>query len=234
MVKQLSVFFPAYNEEKNIRETVEKAVAVLKNLKIEYEVIIVDDGSKDKTGVIADELAAENDHIKVIHHSPNKGYGGALKSGFYNAKYDWITFTDSDGQFDFSEVTNFINKQEESGADLVIGFYKVRKVGLFTKITTKLFWEPVVLMLFGLRVRDIDCAFKLISKKVIETIPKLEASRGAFISSELLVKSKKAGFKIVEIGITHLERKMGKGTSRNLNVIIKSYTDLFKLWLKLH
>ena len=198
-----------------------------------YEIIIVNDGSKDDTGQVADRLATTNKNIKVIHHNSNKGYGEALKSGFYNSKYDWITFTDSDGQFDFSEVTNFIEKQEETQADLVIGYYKKRQVGFFTKITTKLFWEPVVLMLFGLHVKDIDCAFKLISKKAISTIPKLEASRGAFISSELLVKAKRAGFKIIEIGITHHERKLGQGTSRSLSVIINSYLDLFKLWWKL-
>lgn len=234
MIKNLSVFFPAYNEEKNIENTVLKADQVLKSLKLDaYEIIVINDGSKDNTGKIADELAQGNKNIRVIHHNPNKGYGEALKSGFYNSKYDWIAFTDSDGQFDFSEITDFINKQEEEGADLVIGFYKKRQVGLFTKITTKLFWEPVVLILFSLHVKDIDCAFKLISKKVIDTIPKLKASRGAFISSELLVKAKRARFKIVEIGITHHERKMGKGTSRSLSVIINSYLDLFKLWWKL-
>lgn len=234
MIKNLSVFFPAYNEEKNIENTVTKAEQVLKTLKlVAYEIIIINDGSKDNTGKIADELA-KNENIKVIHHNPNKGYGEALKSGFYNAKYDWIVFTDSDGQFDFSEVTNFIEKQEESGADLVIGYYKKRQVGFLTKITTKLFWEPVVFILFGFRVKDIDCAFKLISKKVIDTIPRLEATRGAFISSELLVKVKRAGFKIVEIGITHHERKLGWGTSRSLSVIINSYLDLLKLWWKLH
>src|SRR3990167_6236545 len=201
MIKNLSVFFPAYNEEKNIEATVQKADQVLKTLGLDaYEIIIVNDGSKDDTGQVADRLATTNKNIKVIHHNSNKGYGEALKSGFYNSKYDWITFTDSDGQFDFSEVTNFIEKQEETQADLVIGYYKKRQVGFFTKITTKLFWEPVVLMLFGLHVKDIDCAFKLISKKAISTIPKLEACRGAFISSELLVKAKRAGFKIIEIG----------------------------------
>lgn len=241
MIKNLSVFFPAYNEEKNIESTVTKADQVLKSLKLDaYEIIVVNDGSKDGTGEVADKLAQNSKNIRVIHHNPNeqsssanKGYGEALKSGFYDSKYEWITFTDSDGQFDFSEIVDFIDKQQETGADLVIGYYKERKVGLFTKITTKLFWEPVVFILFGFKVKDIDCAFKLISKKVINTIPRLEATRGAFISSELLVKAKRAGFKIVEIGITHHERKMGKGTSRSLSVIINSYLDLLKLWWKL-
>lgn len=233
-VNELSVFFPAYNEEANIETTVKKALDVLQKLPLKnYEVIVVNDGSKDKTGEVAEKIAREEKHVRLINHNPNRGYGEALKSGFYNAKYDWIAFTDSDGQFDFSEIVNFLNKEKESGADLIIGYYKERKVSLFTKVTTKLFWEPVVFILFGLHVKDIDCAFKLISKDVIETIPHLEATRGAFISSELLVKAKKAGFKIEEVGITHHERKMGKATGRNLNVIIQSYRDLFNLWWKL-
>lgn len=232
-IDSLSVFFPAYNEEANIANTVKKASDVLQKLPLKkYEIIIVNDGSKDRTGQVADELARKNNNIRVIHHNPNRGYGEALKSGFVNAKYDWIAFTDSDGQFDFSEITNFIEKQEETNADLVIGYYRQRQVSLFTKITTKVFWEPVVFVLFGLHVKDIDCAFKLISKKVIDTISPLEAKKGAFISSELLVKAKKAGFKIVEEGITHHARLAGRSTGRNLDVIIQSYLDLFKLWWK--
>lgn len=232
-IDNLSVFFPAYNEEANIANTVKKASDILQKLSLKkYEIIIVNDGSKDRTGQVADELAKKDNNIRVIHHNPNRGYGEALKSGFVNAKYDWITFTDSDGQFDFSEIINFIEKQEETNADLVIGYYRQRQVSLFTKITTKVFWEPVVFVLFGLHVKDIDCAFKLISKKVIDTISPLEAKKGAFISSELLVKAKKAGFKIVEEGITHHARLAGQSTGRNLDVIIQSYLDLFKLWWK--
>ena len=162
----------------------------------------------------------------------NRGYGGALKTGFESARYKWVAFTDSDGQFDFAEITNFIEKQKETGADLVIGYYKKRQVSKFKIITSKM-WEIAVMTLFGLNVRDIDCGFKFISKKVIDKIPQLESERGAFISSEFLIKAKKSGFKIVEIPVTHLPRLAGKGTGRNINVIIKSFVDLFKLWKKL-
>ena len=140
---------------------------------------------------------------------------------------------DSDGQFNFAEITDFIAKRRETNADLVIGYYKKRQVSTFKIITSKL-WELTVFALFGLKVRDIDCGFKLISKKVIETIPHLESQRGAFISSELLIKARNEGFRIAEISVTHYPRLKGVGTGRNLNVIFKSFIDLLRLWKKLH
>lgn len=232
-INSLSVFFPAYNEEAHIKNTVLAAKKVLEKIADRWEITVVDDGSKDGTGKAADGLAKEDFRIKVIHHSQNRGYGAAFKSGFYSAKYPWIAFTDSDGQFDFSEISKFISKKEDTKADLVIGFYKDRKVSLGKKITSKM-WEYLVFTLFGLKVRDIDCGFKLVSKKVIDTVSRLESERGAFISSEFLIKAKKAGFKIEEVGVTHHPRRKGAGTGRKLNVIINSFIDLMKLWEKLH
>lgn len=231
-LNELSVFFPTYNEEAHIENTVKKAKNVLLGLADTWEILIINDGSRDKTGEIAKKLAAQDRRIRVITHNPNRGYGGAFKSGFYNAKYEWIAFTDSDGQFDFSEITRFIKKQIETQADLVIGYYKKRRVGK-SKILTSKMWEYLVFFLFGLKVRDIDCGFKLVRKKVVDNIPKLESERGAFISSEFLIKANKLGFKIVEIPVTHYPRTAGEGTGRNLDVIIESFKDLFRLWKKL-
>lgn len=232
LIKSLSVFFPAYNEGFQIEDTVKKAEKILEKISDKWEIIIVNDGSKDNTLEIAKELSDGDKRIRLINHKKNRGYGAALKSGLYSARYPWVVFTDSDGQFDFSEIVGFIKKQRETDADLVVGYYKKRRVSQFKIVTSKV-WELVVFILFGLKVKDIDCGFKLISKKVIDSISKLESERGAFISSELLIKSKKKGFKIVEIPITHHPRKAGIGTGRNLNVIIKSFVDLFKLWKKL-
>lgn len=231
LVPELSVFFPAYNEEENLETTVKNAQKVLEKIAKRWEIIIVDDGSLDQTPQIADKLA-EHKNISVIHHLPNRGYGAAFKSGLYEAKYNWIAFTDSDGQFDFSEIINFVKKGDKTNADIVVGYYKKRQVKKSIIITSKM-WEWLVYLLFGLRVRDIDCGFKLISKKVVDSIPRLQSERGAFISSEFLVKAKKAGFKIVEIPVTHYPRAGGQPTGRNLDVIIQSFVDLFKLRMKL-
>ncbi len=232
LINELSVFFPAYNEEGEIKNTVLSAKGVLLKVAKTWEIIVVNDGSKDRTSQIAEEMSAKDKRIKVINQ-PNKGYGGAVKTGLYDCQYEWIAFTDSDGQFDFSEITNFITEQKLTKADLVIGYYKKRQVSKFKIYTSKL-WEVAVFILFHLHVTDIDCGFKLISKKVIDKIPTLESERGAFISSEFLIKAKKAKFEIVEIPVTHYPRTKGSGTGRNINVIIKSFIDLAKLWVKLN
>ncbi len=233
MMKEISVFFPAYNEEGNIKNVIEKACSVLEKLGFKnWEIIVVNDGSVDKTSEIVRKISDKDSRIRLINHETNRGYGAALKTGFYNSSYSWIAFTDSDGQFDFSEINNFIRKQKETNADLVIGFYKKRQESKFKIITSKI-WELVVFVLFGLKVKDIDCGFKLISKKVIDSIPKLESERGAFISSELLIKAKKKGFKIVEIPVSHFPRRKGKATGRDIRVIVRSFYDLFRLWFKM-
>ncbi len=232
VLNELSVFYPAYNEGERIAKTIEKTFAYLPKVAKKYEVIVVNDGSKDNTGSVVEKLMKKYKELKMITHSPNKGYGEALKSGFANSQYEWVVFTDSDGQFDFGEISEFIKTQRRTKADLVIGYYKKRAVPFYRKLNSQL-WQLIVYMLFGLKVRDIDCAFKLINRKVIEGIGPLESGRGAFISSEFLIKAKKKGFKIVEIPITHYARAGGKGTGANLDVIIQSFVDLFSLWVKL-
>ncbi len=231
-IKEISVFLPTFNEEGSIEGVVLGVKKVLEKTAEKWEIIVVNDGSMDGTRGIVEKLSGKDERIRVISHEVNSGYGASLQTGFYNAKYNWISFIDSDGQFDFGEIGKFIEKQKETNADLVIGYYKKRKVS-FTKILTSKVWETFIYILFGLKVHDIDCGFKLISKGVIEKIPHLESERGAFISSELLIKAKKKGFKFAEVPVTHYPRLQGKGTGRKLNVIIKSFLDLFRLWKKL-
>lgn len=231
-ISELSVFLPTYNEEGSIKEVVLKTKKVLELVARKWEVIVVNDGSSDSTKKIVEDLEKEDSRIRIITHNKNMGYGASFKSGLYGSKYKWISFIDSDGQFDFSEITKFIAKRQETNADLVIGYYKKRQVTKFKIITSKI-WELSVLILFGLKVHDIDCGFKLISKKVVDTIPHLESERGAFISSEFLIKSKNSGFVIEEVPVTHYPRLTGTGTGRNLNVIIRSFVDLLRLWKKL-
>jgi len=231
-INELSVFMSAFNEEANIAAAVKNVADAASKYADKWELIVVDDGSSDNTNKVASRLAEVNKNIRVIRHEKNSGYGASLKTGLYSARYNWISFIDSDGQFDFGEINKFIEKQKETGADLVIGYYKKRKASLAKVVTSKI-WEAFVFILFGLKVRDIDCGFKLISKKVIEKIPHLESERGAFITSELLIKAKKGGFEIVEIPVSHYPRLKGEATGRKLNVIIESFIDLFNLWKKM-
>lgn len=233
LIDAVSVFLPTYNEEQNIKIVTLKVQSVLEKVADKWEIIIVDDGSTDSTRESAIGLIKSDKRIRLISHKVNRGYGASIKTGLYNSRYPWIAFIDSDGQFDFSEFPDFLEKQKQTGADLVIGYYKKRRVSKFKILTSKV-WEAAVWLLFGLKVRDIDCGFKLIRKEVIDAIPKLESERGAFISSELLIKAKEKGYKIVEIPVTHYPRKAGAGTGRNLNVIIQSFSDLIKLWRKLN
>ena len=231
-IKELSVFLPTYNEEGNIKGVIGNTEEVLEKVAENWELTVVNDGSTDGTERIVKELAESDKRIKLITHENNLGYGATLSDGFYNSKYGWIAFIDSDGQFNFAEIDKFIEKQKETGTDLVIGYYKKRQVSKFKVLTSRL-WELAVFILFGLKVHDIDCGFKLIRKEVIDKIPQLESQRGAFISSELLIKAKKKGFKFAEVPVTHYPRTKGAGTGRNINVIIKSFVDLFRLWGKL-
>jgi len=232
IVDKLSVFLPAYNEEKMLAKTTKSVDQILRKIAGDYEIIIIDDGSRDRTGQIAEKLASENKKIKVIHHSPNRGYGAALKSGMYAARFPWLVLIDADGQFDFNEVRKFFKKQKKTNADIVWGYTLNRKVPFVRKINTFL-WRSVISLIFGLKVKWIDCGFRLFRKEVIQKIPKLESERGAFISSEFLIKAKKSGFKIVEVEVHHYPDVAGGSTGADLKVIIKSFINLFQLWKKL-
>ena len=232
-LNELSVFFPAYNEEANIAATVEKAAGILPKVAKKWEIIVVNDGSKDKTGEIVEGLIIKIKNLRMITHSPNRGYGGALQSGLYNSKYEWIAYTDADGQFDFSEVSKFIEKQRQTKADLILGYYLKRQVPIY-RIWGTHFWQVLVFLFFGLKVKSIDCGFKMVRKEVIEKIPKLEAERGPFIESEMLVKAKKAGFKFAEVGVYHYPRQAGAATGASFKVILSGFSDLVKLRNKLN
>jgi glycosyltransferase involved in cell wall biosynthesis len=230
-IKNLSVFFPAYNEEGNITRTTEKALEVLKTLELDnYEVIIVNDGSRDSTSEVAHKLAHDNHHVRVVDQE-NGGYGMALRGGFEAAKYDWIVYTDGDGQFDFSEITKFLAKTDDY--DYIIG-YRMKRNDPFYRLIFAKIWALSVFFLFWIWVRDIDGGFKMINRRVLEKIPALKSTRGAMINAELLIKTKKYGFRIAQVGVHHYPRLEGKPTGANIHVILKSYHDLFSLWLKLH
>jgi len=218
----LSVFFPVHNEESNVPFVVEKAIVVLQKLLLkEYEIILVENGSKDKS--------PEHPFIKTVH-LPQGGYGYALRAGFSNAKYDWIVYTDADGQFDFSEVTKFLEKTDQ--ADVIYSF-KVKRSDNFFRVLAAKGWALSLFLFFGLNIKDVDTGFKMVSKKVLEKIPPLESTIGGMINAELVIKAQKAGFKIAQVAVHHYPRLAGSPTGVKPKVIIKSYLDLFKLWWKI-
>lgn len=225
----LSVFFPAYNEERNIEQTVTGALDVLRGLSIKkFEVIIINDGSTDKTAAIANNLQANNNQIRVVNHPTNQGYGAALKSGFENSQFSWVAFTDADGQFDFSEITKLIDASAE--ADLILGYRLDRADPIDRKILTW-GWNVLAWVLLGLDVKDYSCGFKLIKKAVYRQVSPLKTEEKV-TQIELLVKAKKMGFRFSEVGVHHYPRRFGVATGGSIvsKVFFKSLWDLFKLW----
>lgn len=226
---ELSIFFPFWNEEKNIEKVVKKAISVVADLALKWEIIIVDDYSTDKTLEIAQKLAKENSQIKIIHHTSNRGYGAALKSGFKNAKYNLVIFTDGDNQFDFRESSRLLAKIDK--ADLVIGFRKKRYDNKLRHLLMNLLkiWDFVF---FGFYFRDIDCGFKLFKKSALSKIGVLN-SEGAMITTEILAKAKRNNLRIEQVEVTHYPRIYGDQSGGNLRVVSRAVWESFLLWLDL-
>jgi len=220
----ISVFFPCYNEELNIEGLILEAIQVLDRSVQEYEILVINDGSTDKTGLIADRLIEEHEHARVIHHSKNRGYGAALISGFSNSIHEWVFFTDGDRQFLISEIELLLNEIDDH--DLIIGFRKARR-DPWHRILYGHTWTRVVQLLFGLKVRDINCAFKLVKRTIMDGIT-LHSS-GAVINAELMIKAKLSGAYIKQVGVSHRPRMFGKQTGGNPKVILKALRELMKL-----
>lgn len=225
-VPQLSVFFPAYNEEENIKDTLVKAIRVLKEIADKWEAIVVNDGSTDRTGEIVKQLAKENENIRLITHKVNKGYGGAIKTGIFSSRYSLIAYMDSDGQFDFEEIKKFLAKIKK--ADLVAGYRKKRIDSLYRRVLARILWLADW-VLFGLTVKDVDCGFKLFKKEVVDKIGKL-VTESAITETEFVVRAKKAGFKIIQVGVNHNPRVEGEQTGGKLKIILKAAIEGLKLW----
>ena len=221
----LSVIFPAFNEEANIRHTVEAARAVLPNLAETWEIILVNDGSRDATTPICDELAEQYPEVRAIHHTDNRGYGAALKSGILAARYDYIFFTDSDGQFDLQELENLI--EWASHYDIVTG-YRAKRQDPPHRLINAWGWKTLVRMLLGVKVRDIDCAFKVFQRSVFDRVQ--IRSVGAMVNTEILAQANAFGMRIHEIKVSHYPRRAGKPSGANLRVIAKAFRELFRLW----
>ncbi len=207
---------------------VERMTAVLPRVADDYEIIVVNDGSADRTGAVADELAQRDPHVRVVHHPVNRGYGGALKSGFAASRKAYVFFTDGDGQFDVAEIERLLPFVPEY--DVVVGYRLDRVEGGLRKLNAVL-WNGLVRGLFRIPVRDVDCAFKLFKREVFAAV-KVEAE-GAMISTEVLARAVRAGFRVHEVGVHHFERRHGKPTGANPLVILRAFYELFKLYRRI-
>jgi glycosyltransferase involved in cell wall biosynthesis len=222
---RVSFVLPAYNEEANIVRAIENTVAAATRHCAAYELIVVDDGSSDRTAQLVDRQVHGDACIRLIRHERNRGYGEALKTGFESAELDYVFFTDADNQFDLNELPLVLAWADD--ADVVAGYRKQRKDPTLRRINAWT-WNRLVRMLFYVPVRDIDCAFKLFRRSALTGIT-IE-SRGALINTEIMVKLSRAGCHVVEVGVTHLPRTAGEASGANLRVIARAFREVARMY----
>jgi len=222
-MSSLSIVLPAYNEEANVERAVEQVSAVARQLGMDYEIILVNDGSKDRTGEIGHELERRVPNFRLVEHYPNRGYGGALKAGFAAATKELVAFVPADNQFDFHEVSRLL--EGLARADIVSG-YRAQRQDHFVRKLNALGWNTVVQVLFGTLCHDIDCGFKVFRREILDHVNL--ASNGAMVDTELLAGAKARGYRIAEVPVTHLPRTAGAATGANVRVIARAFRDLVR------
>ena len=231
-VARLSFFFPAHNEEANLRGLVDEALEALPAIADSFEIIVVDDGSRDATGAIADELASANPEVvRAVHHPKNLGYGAALRSGFGAARHDLVAFTDGDRQFrvaDLGRLTERLAQPDQP--DAVVG-YRIKRMDPAIRTIYARLYRVANLVWFRLQVRDVDCACKLFRRSALEGIG--VESGGAFFSAELLIKLRAGGRTVVEVGVPHHPRTAGSPTGARPSVVLRAVRDFWLLRLRM-
>ncbi|MBE3096990.1 MAG: glycosyltransferase family 2 protein [Planctomycetes bacterium] len=225
----LSVFFPAYNDSATIASLVIAAVQTASRLTADFEVLVINDGSRDATAEIADELARLYPQVRVVHHEHNRGYGGALQSGFRSATKDAIFYTDGDAQYDPREMAQLWERMD-GDVDLVNG-YKISRSDPLHRILIGRIYHHTVRLLFGLTVRDVDCDFRLMRRSIFDRV-RLEKTSGV-ICLEMMKKIQDAGFRIAEVPVHHYHRAYGRSQFFNFQRIARTGADVLKLWLEL-
>jgi glycosyltransferase involved in cell wall biosynthesis len=224
---KLTIILPVLNEEAGIKQSISAILTKVTVFCPDVQLLIIDDGSTDKTAAILRQVQKKDNRIAVITHPKNAGYGAALRSGIEYAMHDWIFFTDADMQFDCSELEKFLPKIRQF--DFIIGYRRKRADALQRRIVSGIY-NRLIRMLFGLKVRDVDCAFKLMRKSALKKIDL--RSNSFFVSVELMVKAFKLNFRITELGVEHYPRVRGDSTVTGKQMV-RSMIDLMKLYRSL-
>lgn len=225
-LQSLSCFFPAYNEEANVARLLDEAIATLPEFANTWEVLVIDDGSTDRTAQIVREYASEHPEIRLVQHENNLGYGHALRTGFQRSTGDAVFFTDADLQFHLHDIALLLEPFES--ADVVVG-YRIKRRDPWHRLVVAGVYHVVLRRVFDLRVRDVDCAFKLFDRRVVDSLVGDLESRSAFISPELVIRAELAGFRIAEVGVTHYPRTAGKSGGATFKVIARTIHEMRSL-----
>jgi glycosyltransferase involved in cell wall biosynthesis len=228
LLRSLSAFFPAHDEEANVVPLTQAFLAVLPAVAERWELIIVNDGSRDRTPALADQLAREHPGVRVVHHPVNRGYGAAVRSGLAACRYDYVFFTDGDRQFDPAQIGTLI--AQLGRADVVVGYRHARADPLPRRLNAA-GWNLLMRTLLRIPVRDVNCAFKLFHRDALAGID--ARADGAMLSAELMARIARRGHRIAEVPVEHLPRRAGTPTGARPGVILRAFVELFRLYREL-
>jgi glycosyltransferase involved in cell wall biosynthesis len=220
----VSIVLPAYDEEPNIEQAIAEATAAAERLFREHEIVVVDDGSRDRTAELVRAAAERDPRVRLIRHEQNRGYGEALRTGFLDSRLDFVFFTDADLQFDLNELEEFL--QYAGTVDVVAG-YRLNRQDPLKRRLIGYAWNLLVRVLFYVPVRDIDCAFKLFDRQVLREVH-IE-SVGAMVNTELMVKLGRAGASVVEVGVHHRPRRAGQARGANVQVVLTALREVIRM-----
>ncbi len=213
-----------HNEEGNVEEAARRALEILPRFASQFEVILIDDGSSDRTGEIADRIAAGDPRVRVVHHPANRGYGAALKSGIAASRNEWIFYTDGDNQFDLAEIALLL---PHCGSNEIVTGYRIGRCDPFHRRANAWIFNRAMRLLFGLRLRDADCAFKLYRASIFDGMALM--SEGAMIDVEILVRARRIGARIAEVGVRHYPRTSGRQSGASPRVVFRALRELLRL-----